>query len=245
MCSRKPVFFTRWSNRKYVRPDSVVSKAKSVLDSVNSTIPSNTARPARNIPASGSNGENARASRSGLMKLRQGGDTADVIGELLDEIGVQVVQRGAHFRSVFLVHAKDNGLCEAVGLFQEIGEVLRDGFSPFEQGDFPLEIRRAIDSIRDATTVAVQVFRAWTPARCVPLRHNPMDAVGRQEAIVNALPEAVSVNRVAEIDIGVAVFVAQRRGRHAELIGGLEVFQDFAPVGIFLGAAAVAFVHDN
>src|SRR5204863_3563224 len=74
---------------------------------------------------------------------------------------------------------------------------------------------------------------------------NPMDAVGRQEAVVNALLEAVGVNRVAEIKVGVAVFVAQRRGRHAELVGGLEVLENLAPVGIFLGAAAVAFIDDN
>src|SRR5438552_2902257 len=43
----------------------------------------------------------------------------------------------------------------------------------------------------------------------------------------------------------VAVFVAQRRGRHAELEGGLEVFEYLAPIGIFLGAATMAFVHDD
>jgi hypothetical protein len=37
-----------------------------------------------------------------------------------------------------------------------------------------------------------------------------------------------------------------RRGRHAELVGRLEVFQDFPPVTIVAGAAAVALVdHDQ
>jgi hypothetical protein len=57
--------------------------------------------------------------------------------------------------------------------------------------------------------------------------------------------EAVGVDRVAEVEVGVAVFVAQRRGGHAELVGGLEVFEDFAPVGFFLRAAAMALVHDD
>src|SRR5258706_3748837 len=69
--SAKPAFFTRLKSGTYVRPDSVVSKAKSVLDRVNSAIVSKTARPARNMPASGSQGEKARANRSGLTKLRQ------------------------------------------------------------------------------------------------------------------------------------------------------------------------------
>ena len=72
-----------------------------------------------------------------------------------------------------------------------------------------------------------------------------MDAVGREEAIVNALLEAVGVNWVAEIEVGVLVVLAQRRGGHAELVGRFKVFENLAPVGIFLGAAAMALVHDD
>jgi hypothetical protein len=57
-----------------------------------------------------------------------GGDAADVVGVgpsrgRPHKVGVQVVEGGAHFGGVFLVHAEDDGLGEAVGLFQEIGEV--------------------------------------------------------------------------------------------------------------------------
>jgi hypothetical protein len=50
---------------------------------------------------------------------------------------------------------------------------------------------------------------------------------------------------LAEVEIGVAVLIAQRRGRHAELVGGLEPFENLAPVGFFPGAAPVALVHDH
>ena len=99
--------------------------------------------------------------------------------------------------------------------------------------------------VGDFAAVAVEVVLARPPAGGVPLRDDAMHAVGREEAVVNALPQAVGVNRVAEVEVGVAVLVAHRRGGHAELIGGLEVFEDLAPVGIFLRAAAMALVHDD
>ena len=51
-----------------------------------------------------------------------------------------------------------------------------------------------------------------------------------QKAVVNALSQAVGVNGVAEVQVGVAILVAQRRGGHADLVGGGEVFEDLAPV---------------
>src|ERR1019366_1938416 len=50
---------------------------------------------------------------------------------------------------------------------------------------------------------------------------------------------------VAEVEVVVAVFSAQRRGGHAELVGRLEVFENLAPVAVFLGAAAVALINDD
>ena len=37
----------------------------------------------------------------------------------LDEVSVQVVERGSHLGGVFLVHAEDDGLGETVGLFRK------------------------------------------------------------------------------------------------------------------------------
>ena len=51
--------------------------------------------------------------------------------------------------------------------------------------------------------------------------------------------------RVAEVAVGVAVVVAQRRGRHAELHSGREVFENLAPGARVAGAAAVTLVDDD
>ena len=72
-----------------------------------------------------------------------------------------------------------------------------------------------------------------------------MHAVGREESVLDALAQTVGVDRVAEVAVGVAVVLAQRRRRHAELIGRLEVFKDLAPVALVAGAAAMALVDDD
>jgi hypothetical protein len=72
-----------------------------------------------------------------------------------------------------------------------------------------------------------------------------MDAVRREESVINALPQAVGVKRIVKVAIGVAVIMPQRRCRHADLKCRLEILQNFAPVAFIAGAAAVTLVHDD
>ena len=159
-----------------------------------------------------------------------GRDAADVVGILRDKIGVEIVQRLAHLAGVFLIHAEHDRLGEAIGLLQKLGEMPGDRLGAGAQRNDPLEILGLVFVVGDLPAVAVEFVLARPPAGGVPVGDDAMHAVGRQEAVVDALPQAVGVNRVAEIEVGVAVVVAQRRRRHAELIGRLEVFEDLAPV---------------
>ena len=101
------------------------------------------------------------------------------------EVGAQVVERGAHLGSVLLVHAEDDGLGEAIRLFQEIGEVPRDGLGAPGQRDFSLEIRGAVKLVGDASLAAVEVVPARAPSGGVPLRDDAVDATGSEEAVGN------------------------------------------------------------
>ena len=49
-----------------------------------------------------------------------GGDAADVIRELLHQIGIEIVERSPHLGSVFLVNAENDGLGETVSFLEEI-----------------------------------------------------------------------------------------------------------------------------
>ena len=175
-----------------------------------------------------------------------GNDPANVVGMLPNQVGVEVVQCPPHFVGVFLVHAEDDRLGEAVGLLEERGQVLGDRLGAGLQRNDPLEVGRLVNLVGNLPAVAVDVALAGPPAGRVPLGDDPMHAVRGQEAVVDALPQAVGVDRVAEVAVGVDVVLPLRRGRHADLVGRLEVFQDFPPVAIVAGAAAVALIdHDQ
>ncbi len=174
-----------------------------------------------------------------------GRDAADVIGILRDKVGVQVVQRRPHLARVFLIDAEDDRLGEAVGLLQELGQVPGDRLGAGAQRDDPLEILGLVFVVGDRAAVAVEFVLARPPAGRIPFGDDAMHAVRREEAVVDALPQAVFVDRIAEIAVGVAVVLAQRRGRHAELVGRLEVFEDLAPGAVIARAAAMALVDDD
>ncbi len=174
-----------------------------------------------------------------------GGDAAHIVGILPDEVGIEIGNATPHFVGVFLIDAKDDGFGEAVGLLEELGQVAGDGFRPGTQRDRLLEILGLVFIVRDGAAVAVQFILARPPAGRVPLADDPVDAVGGEETILDSLPQRILIDRVAEVEVGVAVVLPQRCCRHAKLEGGLEPLEDFPPVGIVAGAAPVALVHDH
>ena len=72
-----------------------------------------------------------------------------------------------------------------------------------------------------------------------------MNAVRGEEAVGDSLPQAVRIDRIAEIVVGVGVVLTTRRGCHADLKGRLEVVEDFPPVAVVAGAAAMALIDDD
>ena len=88
-------------------------------------------------------------------------------------------------------------------------------------------------------------FTPRTAAGSIEIGNDAVDAVRSQEAIVDALPQAVRVERIAEVLVRVPVVLAKRRGGHAQLVGGLVVIQNFTPTAFVAGTAAVALVDDD
>lgn len=70
-------------------------------------------------------------------------------------------------------------------------------------------------------------------------------AQGSQEAIVNAPREAVNVDGITEVAVGVHIAVAQGGSGHPDLCRGVEVFEDLPPLAFVAGAAAVTFVYND
>jgi len=89
---------------------------------------------------------------------------------------------------VFLIDAKDNRLGKAISLFEELSKVMRNRVRASAKCDDALEILSLVFVVRDRPTEAVNFVSARPPTRSVPLRDDAMDAVGRKESIVDALP---------------------------------------------------------
>src|SRR5439155_19997491 len=99
--------------------------------------------------------------------------------------------------------------------------------------------------VGDFPTITIELPLAWPPSGRINLGYNTMDAVWGEEAVVDALLQAVCVDGVTEVFVGITVVVAKRRGGHAELIRRLEVLKDLAPVALIARAPSVTFINDD
>src|SRR5438552_2597686 len=159
-----------------------------------------------------------------------GGHATDVVRILSHKVAIEIIQRSSHIGGVFLIDTEDDCFREAIGLVQKISEMFCYRFGPLEQSNFSFEVRCSINLVWNATPIAVNIIFTRPPTRRVPMRDNTVDSIWREKTVFDSLPQAVLVNWIAEIKVRVASFIAQRCGCHAELIGGLEVFENLAPV---------------
>ena len=70
-------------------------------------------------------------------------------------------------------------------------------------------------------------------------------AVGRQEAVFNALLQGVTIHGLAKVVVGVGVDLAAWRRSHTQLHGGIKPVHQFAPLALVVGAATMALVDDD
>ena len=117
-----------------------------------------------------------------------------------DRVFVLVNQGLPHPRSMFLIHAKDDGFLEAIAAFlEEIRDFFRDELGAVVDNERAVEIPRVVDAVLDLIAVPVHI----TPLRSIAMHiYIDMDLdhlVWRQEAVLDALPEGVGVNRRPEI----------------------------------------------
>src|SRR5688572_3448578 len=92
--------------------------------------------------------------------------------------------------------------------------------------DDALEIPSLVLLIGDRAAVAVELVLAGPPAGSVPVGDDAVDSIRSEETVLDSLPQTVLVDGVAEIEVCIAIVVAQRSGGHAQLEGWFEVLED-------------------
>ena len=159
--------------------------------------------------------------------------------------GLALTMRLPHALGVVDVLAEDDGLGEAVGGLEKLGDLGGDEFGALFEDQIAVEVAVVVFAVLDDLAVLVGLALLRAPAVEVLVEADADHLVGREEAVGDALPERVGVDRVAEVfDVGnVLGFLG--RGGEADLRGRGEVFQHLAPRGVIGGAAAVALVDDD
>src|SRR5690606_984950 len=181
----------------------------------------------------------------GLAHVVVAGDAHDVFGVGGGEVGVGVDEGLSHAFGVVDIFAEDDGLGEAVGGLQELGDLGGDGGGALFEDEAAVVVEVVVFAVLDLVAVLVEFALLGTPAVEVFVEADADDFVGCEKPVLNALLERVGVDRIAEI-VGVGnVLGFLGRGGEADLGGGGKVFEDLAPGGVVGRAAAVALVHHD
>ena len=135
---------------------------------------------------------------------------------------------------MILVSAEHDGFLHAVCLLQVLGDLLGHLPGAVVQDQVIIKIAVGINAVSDHIPVPVYLTFIGAPAFSNVGAHVDYTE-RRKEAVVNAFPQAVCIDRLAKIiNIGdIARFLGRRR--HADLGAVGKVFQDLAPVAVLLG----------
>ena len=143
------------------------------------------------------------------------------------------------------VLAKDDGLGEAVGGLEELGDLGRDNGGAFFENEIPVEVAVVVFAVFNELAKFVALAVLGAPTVEIFVEPDADDFVRSEEAVADSLLEGVGVDWGAEV-FGVGdILRFLGRGGEADLSGGREVFEDLPPACIVGGAAAVTLVHDH
>ncbi len=133
------------------------------------------------------------------------------------EIFVFVNQRLPHPRRMLLIYAKHDGFLETVvAFFQEVGDFLGDELGAVVNYESAVKILGVVDTILNLVAVSVHITPLWPITVDIHIDMNLDDFVRSQEAVLDALPQGVGVNRRSEIMNVGDVLGFLGRGREAD-----------------------------
>jgi hypothetical protein len=98
--------------------------------------------------------------------------------------------------------------------------------------------------VRNLVPVFVHLSFIWSPAHGVHRRHNPVNTVWGKEPVFDALLQAIGVDGIAKVFVGIPIVISQRCCGHSDLNRRPKIFEDFSPVAIFSCTPAMAFIND-
>src|SRR5689334_17196530 len=102
---------------------------------------------------------------------------------------------------MFLINTKDNRLCKPVRLLKKLREVSSDGLCASAKCYAALEVSGPIHFVWNFPAVPIEIVLARAPSGGIPLCHNTVNAIRREETVVNSLPKTIDIDRIAKVKI--------------------------------------------
>ena len=144
------------------------------------------------------------------------------------------------------VLAKDDGLGEGIGYVEIFHDPLCDELGPLLQDQLSLHVFLIVFALRHRPTVVVDHAGRGGPALDILVDVDADYPVGREKAVLDPLLQRIGVHRISEVIDVRDVFRLLRRRGHADLNRAREIIENFAPLRVVGGAAAMALVdHDQ
>lgn len=118
-------------------------------------------------------------------------------------------------------------------------------FDALGEDEIPIVVLGVVLALFDQLPVFVAFVLFWCVAQGVHIGDNPDHLVGGEEPIGNALPQRISIERLAKIALVGDILGFRGCSGETDVSGGGEVVEDVAPCGILVGAATMALVNDD
>ncbi len=153
---------------------------------------------------------------------------------------LHLIDEVAHGQRMVLCGAEDQSFLALVDLVHEYLHAVRFAFLDLDdlvEVGFRVALSTFNFALHHKIVRRVDVFVEGSGDLLYPER--------REKAVIDALPQRVDIDRLAEVGVGVRVLLALRGCGQPELNSGSEVFHDAAPIAFVIGPAAMAFVDDD
>ena len=161
------------------------------------------------------------------------------------QVGILVYQGLAHAFGMFNIYAEHNGFVHAAGAAQKLGHLFGHQFPALVHHNVLIKIFFVINAVfHQAAELIGKPFRRAPPVY-INIQIDAHHTIGRQKAVINALPQGVRVHRITKV-----FCIRYIRGflgccRHADVCGRRKVIENSPPGGIIGCAAAVALVYHH
>ena len=173
------------------------------------------------------------------------GDAHHVVGIFPAELGIHLDEQFAHLERIFGFGTEDDGLGHGTDDLEHLGDASGDDDFALGDAQGAADVAAHKEVLLDPLTFEIDFIRLGNIAFEIDREERARDAIGRQEAVLDALLEAIDIDgRPEVVDVGGA-FGILGRGSHTDLNGFAEIVENLLPFGVLLDRRAMTLVDDD